>query len=561
EASIEDQCRNCEAYAARQGWHICQRYQDKGISGTKDETGREGYAAMLRAARADEFDVLLVDDLSRLSRDSMKTEEVRRLFVYLGIRLIGISDGIDTTNKGHKALSGFKGLMNDIFLDDLREKTHRGLMGQALKGNNCGGRVYGYQHVPVYHSADKDEYGRPKILAVRREIDESQAQWVRQVFSWYAEGRSPRDIADELNRRQIPAPGAAYRRKQRTSRYGTWSASVFHGDLQHATGMLNNPIYIGRVIWNRREWVTNPETKRRVPRMRPESQWVTTEQPELRIIPQALWDQVQERRKALALGQLKHPGVRRGRGPKYLFSGLLKCGECDSNFVMSDYYRYACGGNINRGKSVCTNGLRVPRKLVEDRCLEHLRADLFSPEGLQIFIEETTRLLALRNREREPQLEKIKYQLNRIETEITNILKAIRQGILTPSTKLELERAEAERLKLQDLLNGKAAKVDKVVTLLPRAAERYRAVVENLGALSAKHMYQAREQIRLLVGEIRLIPTEKGYLEAELRGRYEGLYKLVVGGQLKNLVAGRGFEPLTFNLVAGRGFEPLTFGL
>jgi DNA invertase Pin-like site-specific DNA recombinase len=218
EASIEDQFRNCEAYAARHNWSISQRYQDKGISGTKDETGRHGYAAMLQGARANEFDVLLVDDLSRLSRDSMKTEEVRRLFVYLGIRLIGISDGIDTTNKGHKALSGFKGLMNDIFLDDLREKTHRGLMGQALKGNNCGGRVYGYNHLPVYHPTDRDEYGRPRILAVRRQVDEGQAQWVRQVFSWYAEGRSPRDIADELNRRQVPAPGAAYRRKHPTSR-------------------------------------------------------------------------------------------------------------------------------------------------------------------------------------------------------------------------------------------------------------------------------------------------------------------------------------------------------
>ena len=70
---------------------------------------------------------------------------------------------------------------------------------------------------------------------------------------------------------------------------------MLHGDLQHATGMLANPIYIGKVIWNRREWVLNPETKRRVPKMRPESEWIVTEQPELRIIPQALWNRVQDR--------------------------------------------------------------------------------------------------------------------------------------------------------------------------------------------------------------------------------------------------------------------------
>lgn len=218
---------------------------------------------MLRAARARQFDVVLVDDLSRLSRDSMKTEEARRLFVFLKVRLIGISDGIDTAAKGHKALSGFKGRMNDIFLDDLRDKTHRGLAGHALKGNNTGGRNYGYKHVPTEHPTEKDEYGRPRILAVRRVIDEVQATWVRKIFEWYAEGKSPRQIAHELNQRKVPSPGASYHRKKPCARYGTWAASVLHGELHRSTGILTNPIYIGRMIWNRREWVRDPETSAR----------------------------------------------------------------------------------------------------------------------------------------------------------------------------------------------------------------------------------------------------------------------------------------------------------
>ncbi len=469
EASIEDQYRNCEQYAQRLGWQIVERYADKGISGTKDEHGRHGYAAMLNAARGKRFDVLLVDDLSRLSRDSMKTEEVRRLFVFLGVRLIGVSDGIDTASKGHKALSGFKGLMNDIFLDDLREKTHRGLAGQALKGNNCGGRVYGYQHVPSYHPTETDEYGRQKIVAVRRQIDEGQATWVRQIFEWYADGRSPRDIADELNQRQIPAPGAAYKRKHALRHYGTWSPTVLHGDLGHATGMLCNPIYIGKAIWNRREWLVNPETKRRTPRLRPESEWIITEQPDLRIVPQALWERVQERRKAQAMGQMTSGTVRVGRGPKYILSGLLKCDECDSNFVVSDYYRYACGGHLNRGTSVCKNDLRVARKLVEERCLAALRDELLTPDAMDRIIQKTTRLLAERNRHRQPELERVQRQLEKVEREIENIMKAIRQGLLTVSTKLELEKAEAERAKLRETVAMRTTKADKIATLLPRA--------------------------------------------------------------------------------------------
>lgn len=49
---------------------------------------------------------------------------------------------------------------------------------------------------------------------------------------------------------------------------------------------------------------------------------------------------------------------------------------------------------------------------------------------------------------------------------------------------------------------------------------------------------QAREQIRELVGEIRLVPTADGYLEAVLTWCYEGVLKLAVGAKLNNFVAG-----------------------
>lgn len=520
EASIEDQNRNCEAYAKRQGWTITARYADKAISGTQDEKGREGYASMLKAARAKQFDVLLVDDLSRLSRDSMKTEEARRLFVFLKIRLIGISDGIDTASKGHKALSGFKGLMNDMFLDDLAEKTHRGLAGQALKGNNCGGRNYGYKHVPTEHPTEKDEYGRPRILAVRREIDPEQARWVKQIFEWFDKGKSPRQIASELNQRKIPSPGASYRRRNPCARYGTWSASVLHGELNRATGILANPIYIGKLIWNRRKWVRNPETKRKAPELRPESEWIVTEHPELRIIPQELWDRVQERRKAQ-----KRWTTTRPRSPKYLLSSLLKCAVCESNFVMQSYYQYGCAGHKDRGPTVCHNSLRVSRTLAEEKILARLQRDLFTPEGLELFVKETTRLLTERSRERQPDPSR----LVEVEAEIANIMAAIKAGIITPSTKGALEKAEAERARLQRVFEEAP---DRVITMLPRAKERYQTLIEGIGELSAKHLPQAREQVRTLLGDIWLNPSPEGHLEATLTGRYEGLVMLLNNGKL-----------------------------
>lgn len=67
--------------------------------------------------------------------------------------------------------------------------------------------------------------------------------------------------------------------------------------------------------------------------------------------------------------------------------------------------------------------------------------------------------------------------------------------------------------------------------------------------LSERHVAEARQQIRDLVGgEIKLVRTTEGYLEAEIAGNYAGLIKLAVGMKLKNMVAGEGFEPSTFGL-------------
>ena len=72
EASVDDQFRNCQRYAEREGWEVAARYHDKGISGRKNEDVRAGFKAMIEAARAGQFQALLIDDMSRLSRDSMK---------------------------------------------------------------------------------------------------------------------------------------------------------------------------------------------------------------------------------------------------------------------------------------------------------------------------------------------------------------------------------------------------------------------------------------------------------------------------------------------------------
>src|SRR5262249_41850220 len=131
DSSIDQQYHNCERYAQREEWTITQRYEDRAISGSKDEEGRPGYRQMLADLKAKAFDVLLIDDFSRLSRDSEECEKTRKRFVFYGVRLIAVSDGIDTDQKAHKLQVRAKGMTNEVFLDQLKEQIKRGMVDQA----------------------------------------------------------------------------------------------------------------------------------------------------------------------------------------------------------------------------------------------------------------------------------------------------------------------------------------------------------------------------------------------------------------------------------------------
>src|SRR5207245_5331266 len=112
-----------------------------------------------------------------------------------GIELVGVSDGIVTAQRGAKVHLTVKGLANELYLDDLREKTHRGLAGRMTLGLSAGGRVFGYRTVPV---GDARGVTKPSASA-RFEIDPREADVVRRIFQDYAHGRSMRAIAHALN--------------------------------------------------------------------------------------------------------------------------------------------------------------------------------------------------------------------------------------------------------------------------------------------------------------------------------------------------------------------------
>ena len=490
EASIDDQVRNCTRFAEREGLFVADVFSDKAISGAV--LARPGYQSMMEAAMAGRVGVLIVDDLSRLSRDDYEMKGVIRRLTWRGIRIIGVSDGYDSERKGHKIHAGFKGLMNELFLDDIRERTHRGMTGQALKGFNCGGRTYGYRNVPIEDQARKDAYGRPAVVAVRYEIDEQQAEVVSQIHGWYAHGHSYKWIACELNRNGV-----------RSSRGTTWAVSA-------VKVILENEMYSGTLIWNRRVWVKHPDTGKRTYRERPREEWIVSEQPELRIVPEPVLDAVrarQQRNRAIHAGSSHATAAR-----KYLFSGMLRCAECDGNFVIAAGGRYGCASHWRRGPHVCSNGMAVSRQIVEHRILESVKQSLRDPRSLARFKRSAAAIIEAHNASDNAAM--IEQQLKSACRTRDNILDAIKKGILTESTKAALEGAEAEVEDLKRQL--KHAEESKVSAILPRAVERFELAVEELEHTLEGHVEPAREVLRSILGDRIPIHRRGEYLEAEL---------------------------------------------
>ena len=151
---------------------------------------------------------------------------------------------------------------------------------------------------------------------------------------------------------------------------------------------------------------------------------------------------------------------------------------------------------------------------------------MLSEEAIDLFVKETTRLLKQRQASHVPASDAAAHDLAQAEKTINNLMSAIKAGIITPSTKAELERAEAERTRAQALLESSGGVTEQFATELPRAAEHYKALVGNLRKTLQRDVTHARQCLKTLVGSVRLLPHVGGYLQAELRHSAEGLISL-----------------------------------
>ena len=440
ERSAEDQIALCRDFAEREGLEVTATYRDEARSGAS-VLGRDGLLDLLDAARQGHFEVVIVEALDRLSRDMEDLAGLHKRLSFPGLEIRAVHEGVAST-----VLVGLRGLLGQLCREDNVLKIRRGMSGRAKDGRSPGGLAYGYEPVP-------GETG------VRR-IVEPEAEVVRRIFAEYLAGKSPRDIAHGLNADRIPAPRGA-----------RWNASTINGNSTRGNGILQNPLYAGRQIWNRVRMVKDPDTGRRVSRPNPPTDWVVTELPDLAIVTPEVFEAARKRKAARAIA-----APRDRRRPRHLLSGLPRCGACGAGMSTngkdnSGRIRLRCSAHAESGS--CPNPQTFYLDRIEAAVLSGLKAELRHPEVMAEYVrtyhEERRRLAADAIKGRA----KVERRLAEIERALKRLVDAICDGSaviqqLEPQF-LSLEKEQTElRAKLEE-----APEPTEIIGLHPATLKRY----------------------------------------------------------------------------------------
>ncbi|MCO6177012.1 recombinase family protein [Ciceribacter sp. RN22] len=508
-ASIEDQFRLCNAYAAREHWQITERYEDAAISGASTIL-RPGLRQLVRDAQSGKFTVVLAEALDRISRDQADVATLYKHLRFAGVTIVTLAEG--EISELHV---GLKGTMNALFLKDLAMKTHRGLRGRVENGKAGGGLCYGYR---VLKKTDAN--GEP--LRGDREVVTEEATVIRRIFREFASGKSPKAIATDLNREGVAGPLGRQ-----------WGDTSIRGHVSRGTGILNNELYAGVLVWNRQRFVKDPSTGKRISRPNPEEEWIRKEVPHLKIVDDDLWNAVRTRQEQIsalfgsnqaATAEARMKRLHLTNRPVHLLSGLLICGCCGGKVGVIVPNRYSCLNHHRRG--TCTNNRSIMRDKLEARVLAGLKEKLVSPqavaEAVKAYAAETNAL----NQKRRIAQEKDRKALIKIERAIAGIISAIEDGMYQPSMKARMDDLERQKAEITTRLNDIP---DNVPDIHPNIGNLYRLRVERLTAvLNDPHGgREASEALRSLIGEIVLFPGDKrGEVHAELRGELFGILGL-----------------------------------
>jgi site-specific DNA recombinase len=517
DSSIEDQIRKCRDYAQKQNWKIVESYvfADRAISGAniKDRKDLQGLLDAAKS-RTKPFTRVLIDDTSRLARDLPTALKTTETLQFHGVQVTFVSQGIDTQDQTARQMMTVHGMMDEQFIKSLGDKVHRGLHGKVLQGLASGGRCYGYRNVAIEDPTRLGKYNRPIVTGVRMDVDPEQAIVVRRIFDLYASGNSLATIVKTLNSEEVPPPRAT------SNRHGsTWCVSSVYE-------MLRNERYIGVLVWNRTKKQRNPETGRKISRTRSNEDAVRVEVPTMRIVTDEQWQAARQRGANMRKQFGSHTGLTRAAHSKYLFSGLLQCGDCGANMSIVSgcgkrgYAKYGCPNHRHRG--TCSNSIMVRYERLEAQLLSGIEERLLKPNVIDDAVKDVEVQIKeyLDNRTGKSQVSDSRQSLQAQADRVTDAIATIGHNQLLIAKLKEIQQqlddfdrqAQAPPAKpnvtvkqVRDFVTRELMNVPELLRCDPARTKAFLA--EHLGKISLTAGCIGEEPVWNVKGEWNLLPT------------------------------------------------------
>lgn len=398
EESIEGQVRDCTAWAAAHGYNVLKIYTDKAFTGRTDR--RPGFQQMISDAEKHLFDAVICWKTDRFARNRYDAALYKHRLKRNGVRLFYAMEAIPEGAEGIILESVMEGFA-EYYSANLAENVRRGNYDSALQHKTLGKRVLGYRTAPDGTF----------------EIDPRTAPIIKRIFTEYAEGRTMKQICDELN-----ADGF------KTAGNGRFNKSSL-GKL------LKNEKYIGtyRFADICDENVIPP------------------------LVTRELFDACQRRLETNKRAPRCRYDVR------YMLTGKVFCGHCGAPMTGDNghssngriYHYYTCN---NRRKKACDKK-REPKeqleKFVITKLFEILHDDNYINELADIVVREQNESADY------SELNTLRAQLVDVETKIQNVMRAIEAGIFTTTTKEALQALENERAVIQSSIDSFALETPK----------------------------------------------------------------------------------------------------
>ena len=380
EESIEGQIRICTEYAKKKGYKITNQYIDRAMTGKNDN--RPAFRQMLNDSDKGMFDVLLVYKTDRFARNRYDSAIHKTRLKKNKVQIEYAAEQIPNDSTA-VLIEGFLENLAEYYSVNLSENTKRGKYENALKKKSNGGVT------PIGY----------KRIDGSLVIDEVKAPVVQFAFQSYIDGISYANII-----------------KKARERYGIKLS------MSGLKLILQNEVYTGKYIYNTYDGET----------------FVYEDNHEA-IVSRETYEKAKEKR----LANKRSPNAGKGKR-KYALSGLINCGECGGHIIVSHsykkgepaFFRLYC---LNRKEHKNCNNPTRKMEIVENAVIEAIKNKILDRKTIKTLAEKACSLQEDNSLDK---LKELQTELKNVQKSKNNIIAAIEQGIITPTTKDRLQELE-----------------------------------------------------------------------------------------------------------------------